>query len=97
MTQPLPSVYRFSQPQNAIQMRQCFQQCSDRHHISAIVFNHHQSAISDDISFGDANSPKIRIDDASIANSRWITQNILSRRTNREYPINIDFLRKIVD
>ena len=37
---------------------------ADRHRISSIVFNHHQSAISDDVSFGDASSPKVRIDDA---------------------------------
>jgi len=52
----------FTNLKNAMQVK--FQQCSDRHRISSIVFNHHQSAISDDISFGDASSPKVRIDDA---------------------------------
>jgi len=57
-------------------MRKFFQQCSDRHHISSIALNHHQSAIGafgGEISFGYANSPIVRIDDAAPSNSRWIT------------------------
>jgi len=50
--------------------------------ISSIDFNHHQSATSEEFSLCDVSSPKVWIDRRrDVANSRWITHKIRSRRT----------------